>query len=83
MLPELTARVEWITGDAIVVGLQDITLVDRVPHASFSHRLTPSVLQPLLVGDTVARLKDVSQRGMVIKSECYVDVRFLQVASTI
>jgi len=62
VLPELTVRVEWISGEHAILGCQDLQLVDR----------------PLLVGDTVSQMRDISRRGVVIRSECFADVKFLQ-----
>ena len=62
VLPEMTVRVEWISGENAILGENDVKLVDR----------------PLLVGDTVALQTNLAKRGTVIRSECFADVKFLQ-----
>ena len=62
VLPELTVRVEWISGENAILGVQDLKLVDR----------------PLLVGDTVSQMRDLARRGVVIRSECFAELKHLQ-----
>lgn len=67
ILPDLTVRVEWISGENAILGVQDLNLLDR----------------PLLVGDTVCRMEKITERGTVIQSECRADLNYLQSGDTV